>query len=410
MAGVLPRTDSSAPSLVETPYAFFSYCHEDMESGIRLVEELKLRGFSVFRDIERMREGRRVESEMGQGIDQADLLMAYLTPASLASDPVVAKEIKPALRKFDREARPVVFPVVAGLGSTHDEVTSNTWSRLQHDFTSTWGEGILGDVPKLLPLEDAAALAGKALKAVYPPGCGPDSGTWSLRVATHGAQHAVDGLSVDGTSFLGGDRREVGHPAVWRRVYRGLVDLERVLRVHGQRRHIEVRGAAHITAAFATGIVFRRTTGWRLGVWADDDVCYPQVPATNREGLRVTPSVGSSDSHFVTAEVNLLGREMDTLVEDVLASIGRPSLRLRVEHAADGYIPCDDLARMASATAAAIKSAVEDRKANRVHLFIAAPLAFAVFLGAALNATGAFIQLYEWADHRYHPSLELQGR
>lgn len=411
MAGVQPTVDARPESgVVESPYAFFSYAHADIDSAILLVEELKLRGFSVFRDVERMREGRRLEHEMGEGIDEADLLMAYLTVASLASDPVVTKELKPALRKFDRYGRPVVFPVVVGLGANHEEVTAATWSRLQHDFTSTWSGGILGDAGDSLATGDAATLASKALKAVYPDGEGPNAGTWRLQVSTHGAANASDGLSVDGTSFLGGEQREIGHPASWQRVLRGLVDLERVLRGHGSRRDIEVTGAAHLTAAFATGFVFRRPTGWRLSVRADDGVCYPQTPGSSDGGLRIVGAPGTPDSRFITAEVNLLGREMDSLVEVALVSLDRPSLRLRVEHTADGYIPCGDLAAMASTTAAAIKGAVEERRAEQVHLFIAAPFAFGVFLGAALNATGAFIQLYEWADHHYHPSLELQGR
>ncbi len=65
---------------------------------------------------------------------------------------------------------------------------------------------------------------------------------------------------------------------------------------------------------------------------------------------------------------------------------------------------------MASATAYGIKDAAAKRRVPAVHLFLAAPFAFAAFLGAALNAVGASVQLYEWADHHYHPSLELEGR
>jgi hypothetical protein len=65
---------------------------------------------------------------------------------------------------------------------------------------------------------------------------------------------------------------------------------------------------------------------------------------------------------------------------------------------------------MASATAAAIKRAAQARRAETVHLFLAAPFAFGAFLGAELNAVGSFIQLYEWADHAYHPSLEIESK
>jgi hypothetical protein len=412
MAG-MPRTTGTEDALavVESPFGFFSYSHEDWDAAVRLVEELKLRGFVVFRDIERMREGRPLEHEMGEGVDNADLLMCLLTENSLSSKPVVEKELKPALRKATREGRPVVMPVVCGLGSSHEKVTERTWGVLQHDFTGAWSGGILAAPADALTPDDAAAMARKAVNAVFPRDRGPAEGTWRLQVATHGSPVAADGLSVDATSFLGGDRRQVGHPAAWERVRQAVVDLERALRAHGLRRDIEVTGGAHLTAAFLTGFAFRRTAGWRLTVRANDDVCYPQANVTAHDALRFVPEPGSLDSTFITAEVNLLGSSMDSLVDDILSSLGRPALRLRVEHAnGSEYIPCEDLAAMASATARAIRDAVSDRRADRVHLFLSAPFSFAAFLGAELNAVGAFVQLYERADHRYHASLELEGR
>jgi hypothetical protein len=412
MAGA-PGTTAPATvaEAVDSPYGFFSYSHEDWDPAVRLVEELKLRGFTVFRDVERMREGRRLEDEMGEGVDTADLLMCLVTEHSLASKPVVEKELKPALRKATREGRPVVMPVVCGLGATHEEVTERTWPVLQHDFTATWSGGIFSEPAEALTADDAAAMARKALDAVHSGDRRPAEGSWKLQVVTHGSAAAAEGLSVDATSFLGGERRQVGHPAAWERVRQGVSDVERALRAHGRRRDIELTGAAHLTAAVMTGFTFRRAAGWRLAVQADDGVCHAQANVHAHDALAVRSEPGSPDSSFVTAEVNLLGSEMDSLVDDVVAALGRPALRLRVEHAnGKEYIPCDQLAAMASATARAIKDAVADRRAENVHLFLAAPFAFAAFLGAELNAVGAFVQLYERADHRYHPSLELEGR
>jgi hypothetical protein len=402
---------SPALEATESPYAFFSYAHENWDSAVRLVEELKLRGFQVFRDVERMREGRPMEHEMGDGIEAADLLMCLLTAASLASVPVVENELKPALRKTTREGRPVVMPVVCGLGATHEEVTKSTWPVLQHDFGATWSGAILPKATDPLGFDDAAAMAGKAIAAVYPPARGPDSGAWRLQLVTRGSASAFDGLSVHATSFLGGESPQVGHPAAWERLHRGLADLERVLRAHGERHEIELTGAAHLTAGFVAGFLFRRPTGWLISVNADDGQLYSLTAASAHEQLIVSPEPGSPDSTFITAEINLLGRSMDGLVDDVLASLGPPSARLRVEHAGGAeYIPCSELAAMASATAAAIKRIVSERRAETLHLFLAAPFAFATFLGAELNAIGGFIQLYEWAAHAYHPSLELESR
>jgi hypothetical protein len=254
-------------------------------------------------------------------------------------------------------------------------------------------------------------MAGKAITAMYPPATGPDSEAWKLQVVTRGTPAACDGLSVDATSFLGGEHPQVGHPAAWERFHQGLLDLERALRAHGQRREVELTGRAHLTAAVAAGFIFRRPTGWLLSVCADDGACYPLSAASEHDALRVSPQPGNPEASFITAEVNLLGRPMDPLVDAVLASLGRPSLRLRIEHANEGqYIPCNELAAMASATACAIKTTAAERQAETAHLFLAAPFAFGVFLGAELNALGGFIQLYELAQHAYHPSLELESK
>ena len=58
---------SAGTTVVARPRAFYSYAHLDWESSVRLVEELKLRGFHVFRDIERMREGLPLEGPDGRG-------------------------------------------------------------------------------------------------------------------------------------------------------------------------------------------------------------------------------------------------------------------------------------------------------------------------------------------------------
>ncbi|MGA8336975.1 MAG: toll/interleukin-1 receptor domain-containing protein [Solirubrobacteraceae bacterium] len=181
------ETTDSATVVVEGPRAFYSYSHLDWKSSVRLVEELKLRGFHVFRDVERMREGQRLEDEMGVGIEEAHLLMCLLTENSLASPPVVEKELKPALRKFVREGLPVVMPVVSGLGATHQEVTRRTWPVLQHDFAATWSGGVLPNATDPLSFDDAAAMAAKAVSAVYPPWGRPSRRR--LAAAAHHPRH-----------------------------------------------------------------------------------------------------------------------------------------------------------------------------------------------------------------------------
>ena len=234
------ETTDSATVVVEGPRAFYSYSHLDWKSSVRLVEELKLRGFHVFRDVERMREGQRLEDEMGVGIEEAHLLMCLLTEKSLASPPVVEKELKPALRKFVREGLPVVMPVVSGLGATHQEVYRRTWPVLQHDFAATWSGGVLPNAttrcrsttrrrwpprpsPPCTPVGTAQPTASGSCSS--PPAAPPRLGTGCQSMRPRS----------------GGGHAQVGHPAAWERVHRGLLDLERALRAHGARREVELQ-------------------------------------------------------------------------------------------------------------------------------------------------------------------------
>ncbi|MGA8336977.1 MAG: hypothetical protein WB761_19735, partial [Solirubrobacteraceae bacterium] len=95
--------------------------------------------------------------------------------------------------------------------------------------------------------------------------------------------------------------------------------------------------------AVTAGFIFRRPTGWLLSVRADDGELYSLTAVGPHASLGVTPQPGDSASTFVTAEVNIIGRPMDELVDTALVSLGRPSLR--VEHIGDaGYIACNELA------------------------------------------------------------------
>lgn len=134
----MPETEQH-PTPVAAPCgvlrAFSSYSwknHDDIESIGRLVCELRLRGLTVFRDLQSLNAGASVEAIIAQELARSALVMPLLTPDSLASDPVVEMEFKRA-RDLQREhGRPALAPVVRNLGADQAEVTANTWERLKY--------------------------------------------------------------------------------------------------------------------------------------------------------------------------------------------------------------------------------------------------------------------------------------
>jgi TIR domain len=212
--------DSAEEAVVAVLRAFSSYAWksaEDMETVGRLVAELRLRGFTVFRDRDSLPPGASMETWIRDELRRSDLVMPLLTPSSVQSDPVVELELK-AARDLHRDmGRPVLVPIVRNLGSTHAEVTAATFDRLGHDFASKWVT-LASDGDDPLGLPDVAQIAASGLRAVLRPGEGPDDGTWSLAVATRGDRPVAKQLLIDATDLLGGQCGRGGDPETWRRV------------------------------------------------------------------------------------------------------------------------------------------------------------------------------------------------
>src|SRR4051812_12446622 len=167
---------------IDSLRAFSSYAWaaaEDTETVGRLVAELRLRGFTVFRDRDSLPPGADLEATIHAELARTDLVMPLVTPKSLESDPVVEMEFKTA-RDLQRNAgRPVLVPIVRNLGSTHAKVTEATWGRLRHDFASQWVT-LASNGCDVLGLDEVAHIAAGGLRAVLRPEQGPADGTWRL--------------------------------------------------------------------------------------------------------------------------------------------------------------------------------------------------------------------------------------
>jgi hypothetical protein len=404
-------TQQSERDLPLRAFASYSWAAtEDVTTIGDLVAELRMRAFTTFRDRDSLEASANLEADIRQQLTVSDAVMPYLTPVALASDLVVELEFRSAAALQRGHGRPRLVPIMRNLGSTHAEVTANTYDRLRYDFQARWTGQIAppGDGP--LPRELIARYAADALRAVLPPGEGPDDGRWRLMLATRGDRPAPWPLTVDATELLGGNVPRSGDPNTWGRLFRALCELKAVLTAHGDRREIDICAASHLTAAVAAGYVFRSSTGWRIGALTADGIVCRRSPSGVEHELEFTSEYGaySAKGGVLAVDIDLVPRHIEPAVSDALSEPPRARLSIRRSGASTHMDP-HEFGAAAGAIAARVKQLRGEVRASRVELFLAAPGPFALLLGAELGAVGCTVRLHEHHDDKYLPSLDLPG-
>jgi len=66
------------------------------------------------------------------------VVVPYLTPHALTSDPVVEMEFRTAASLQRNHGRPRLMPILRNLGDDHATVTAATYDRLRYDFRARW--------------------------------------------------------------------------------------------------------------------------------------------------------------------------------------------------------------------------------------------------------------------------------
>ncbi len=403
---------TGTPDLAREPFrAFGSYSwatREDQESIGRLVSELRLRGFATFRDRDSLPPAAGIESRIRADLERSTVVVPYLTPQALESDPVVELEFRTAAELERTRGRPILMPVVRNLGEDRAELTASTWDRLGYDFSARWTQ-IPPPGPDALEWTDAAKHARDALQVALPAGGGPDDGRWEILLASRGDRPAPAQLTVDATDLLGGLGSQAGDSQTWSRLFDALCDLKGVLSTHGHRRRVLIRPFCHLSAAVAAGWAFRTMTGWSVTAVAIDGAeCSPSRAQAHPELLVSPPEYGSFRAHGGTLVVSI-----DLVPRDIAAAVRRdqaepPRGHLVITRASTGVlVPSGELAAMAAASAAAIKRQCATLAPDRIALYLAVPAVFAVLLGAELGALGCPLVLHEYTGSDYLPSIEI---
>lgn len=390
---------------------FISYSHEDFETAARLAEELQARGLRIWQDVKDIRLGKRIESEMEDGIARADAVLHLLTEDSISS-PAVQREIELSIARRRRQAAGEEFSVLVaarGFGDGIADVAQRTLEVFGENFARDWLE-VLPAGAGPVEITGAGAFARRVLRSFYARGTGPADGSW--RVGLHTRAFIGDGhdLELDWRSILASeDRRSPGDFEGWQRCWRAVRDVRDVLADHSPRRAIELDAAAHQTAAMLFGLAFCRNGRYRLEISAQDGEPWCTGDGGPRgEGLGMNLQPEDLEGTYLTVEIEIARRVIKAVSAQIAASGEEPRARLLVTSPeASTHLSPLGGACLAIELAQQTKQAVDELGVERVEIYPAAPLAFTVLFAAEIGALGTQLALFEFHDGRYAPSLAI---
>ena len=408
--------------MTEALSAMISYQWTDASAAELIHEELALRGLVVHHDRCSFPTGSRIGTNMDEAVASCDGFVAYLTPYSLYESsptgsprPAVDAEFKPAMdrlarsqAKDNRSRRPVIIPLTHGLGDPRTQAPERVRRATGKDISSLWTPVILDQSTTSITESEAADVGRALLAALLAPGSDPPGeDPIEVLVVTRGEGQPPAFLSIDGTNLLGGATNRPGEPATWDRYLAGLRDLQSALARWTERRQLDLRIRAHLSAAIAFGRVFNQAAGWRYHIEGRHGRVSPNTE-NNHEGLRTALDKGGRPGSL-SVEIDLLGVRVGDLAAGTLMHLTDPATnRLCIwrEVQQSDLLP-NDVAAMASTTAIAIRDAVFDLRPPEIHLFCASPVEFAVLLGHRLTSLHTDIHLYERDGNGYLPSIIL---
>ena len=394
--------------------AMVSYQSTDGDAAELLHEELALRGFVVVHDQCSFLGGARIAMEMDLGVRSCDVFVSLLTPESLYLDAKPGSP-RPALEEFlaamQRRRRPatagtgdplVVLPIPKRLGS-RAEAAKTVFGQTGEDIGSLWVRSVDTDSPDLSQPE-ASGVAQEALEATLSPTVHAVPNHFDVMFVTRGHGQSARFLTIDATSLVGGSRKAGGRRD-WKRILRGLRDVERAL-ARTCTREINLMAKAHISGAFAIGRVFNQSGGWRLSAAGRyGDVQPSPMQAGDRLYVTYDPQGPGRD---LCCEISLVGQPVFEMAREAIRSIPLDiSGRLQISPRPKGDIDSETASLMAAEAACAIRAHITATRPNQTHIFCASPVEIAVLIGHRLTALGTDLCLYEPENDRYRLALVI---
>jgi len=207
----------------------------------------------------------------------------------------------------------------------------------------------------------------------------------------------VGDLVLDWHRVFGGNSRDFPPPPVWQKmVVDELTALARWVNEHGRGRRIRLTGHRRLSTSVAVGRAFPSVGGFTIdveargGVWASDDYAVDGTP--DPWDVELIEGEGEQNAGLVVG-IGLmtdLRKDVHAFARCALSGMSVLTLTSQLPLQTGG-----DVNAAVNSAKARIRELAGRYPGACIHLFLACPAQFAIFLGHRLNAVGA-VQCYEW--------------
>jgi hypothetical protein len=330
-------------------------------------------------------------------------LLFYATRAAFSRWFIKAVEVDEALKVRATDPSYLLFAVPRHIGFGTLSSLSERHFGCDLSAFHTFPAGTKADL-KVVCDQVAAGVVEKVLSRATDGG---PSSLLSLQFSTREVlpDRSDDLLRIDATAMF---RDGVDNPDAWERVVASLVAVkERVSRFFGRPR-VRVNGSKHLTSAFLFGRVFERFS-LDIRQTPTEFWCSDAAPALSSP-FKANLKPALRDTGCLIIEIASGYKSLSPGVDAFFArSKGLLSARLRLQPATGPLRVDEPLCRaMVDQAYSEIERAVRTEKVGDLHLFMAAPQAFAMMLGQRFRGMPP-VQMYEWMGTEYLKSARIPG-
>jgi len=202
-------------------------------------------------------------------------------------------------------------------------------------------------------------------------------------------------IQFEWIKYFGGEHRKFPSACEWENLINQLKKTKNWINKYNRPKHISIFGKMRLSACIAMGSAFSSTAGFFIsyktkdGVWCSN--AYPDANTPAYEWIETNYS--GSENNEIVFGIGVI-RDVLTEVEQYLISEGKTAIPRLYLHSPKPLQSANQINQAINDLKTLLLDFVAKHRPTKIHLFVAAPAQFAMFLGHRLNVSGV-IQCYE---------------